>query len=147
MCCVAGAVVGVGQKVKHRTIVPDIGASNGPIACHVHFDPLHGGRFWTETCPRTIERGTRNIENGHAARTPVEYRVHEAGIPTPDVNDSGLRSEPDLVDQPQRRCGLLLKPTDARRRFRSEYFLPMVFPIHESLRRAQSAGDIRDREP
>ena len=86
-------MVRIGQEVKDGPIVPDVDRRHWPIVHHVSFDPRHllVGRSKSRSGPG--ERPRRNIEHRDTGHISTQQVVHEARIPAPDVENSGVGPE------------------------------------------------------
>ena len=118
--------------MKDGTIVPNVYGGNGPFTRDVGFDPMDIARAFSQPCLCPAKRSAGYVENSYTVRTAVQQSVREAGIPAPDVDDSGLWRHADPVKQVYGRFRVLLKPTNIRRCVRLEYPLPVFFSVHES---------------
>lgn len=99
-CHVRIALIGRSQEVENGSIVPDVDGRNLPRSHHVCFKPRDARRFGSQSATRARECSRRHIEHRHAGETAFQQAIDEAGIPTSDIDDSGVRSEASALQHP-----------------------------------------------
>ena len=129
---VADPVVRIDQEVKNGTVVPDVNERDMPVAGHVRLDPRHASGILAQARSGLIQGGGGNVEHADAPHAFAEDEVHEAGIPAPDVDDSGARSEASRLEEARGHGGHGLKPTYRIRCLRLVDAVPVGLSIHRS---------------
>jgi len=135
---VARTIFRVREEVKDGAVVPEINGHHAPHASNVRLDPRN--RRVGKSRPRTAERRSGNVKDRQALNTAIDQPIHETGIPAPNVDHSTAAGEAGSVEQPQRRCGICLKPTDFGRALRQVEMLPMLLAIHVRGSYRQAGG-------
>ena len=82
---VSDAVLGVGQEVEDRAVVPDVHPGNRPLPGDVRLDPAHLRLARPEALLRSRQRCGGDVEHADAGDGAIQQIVHEAGIPASDV--------------------------------------------------------------
>ena len=130
VCDVPHPVFGFRQEVKERAVVPDVHLGNRPWTRDVSLDPSHAIGLFAQPCSRPRQGGRGNIEYRHAAQAPGDEVIHEAGIPTPDVDHSRRGGQPRSLQQVEGYRRLGLEPAHFLRGFRGVDTIPVCFAIH-----------------
>ena len=99
-----------GKEMEDCAIMPDVNSQRLPFTGDIGFNPGDACRSCTEPRARASQRPGRYVQDGDARQATIENVIHEAGIPAPDIDDSGVRADTGALEQPQRRSRTRLIP-------------------------------------
>lgn len=86
-------MVGVGQKVKHRPVVPHAVVAHGLPGEQIGDDPLDSISTRAETASCRVKPDRRHIEHGEVYIVSIEQAVDQRRGSTADINHAEVTRE------------------------------------------------------
>jgi hypothetical protein len=99
MLGVTRTIGGIGEEVKERAIVPQIGWRRRPLSGDISLDPPDRRVRQSLLC--AAERRAGDINDRQALDAASDQTICEAGISAPDIDHSTAAAEPRRVEQLQ----------------------------------------------
>src|SRR5690606_8527947 len=86
---VSPAIFRVGQKMKHRPVMPKVVGAERSTLSDIAFNPSDLPGAITQPGLRSCQRDPRNIQHGHLLEPQVQQMIDQCGISSPYIDKTG----------------------------------------------------------
>lgn len=91
---ISGPILGVGEKMKNGTIVPDIILAGWQIRFdNIRLDPANFGRAGTQALSRRFQGMPRQIEHRHIGKTICQQVIDQRRCASADIDDRRIAAD------------------------------------------------------